>query len=511
MNSPLPPPALTRRELLSGLAGIGAGATLAACGNSPLPDAGAASNLSESTEVVVIGAGLAGLMAARELVAAGKQVLVLEARDRVGGRTLNHPVTAAGAKPGTIVEVGGQWVGPTQDLVLKTIADLGLETFKTYSTGNYLDHRDGLSLQYGHLFPVDPLNLGLNRLPPTDPVGAAEAAVAIQRLNSMAAEVPLDRPWTAGNAVAWDSQTFQTWIDANVLSPGGQALLQLTIESVFSAQPRDLSLLHVLFYIHSAGSLELLINTEGGAQEARIVGGSQRIALVMAEQLGEAVWLNAAVERIEQDGQGVTVSGAGFEVRGQRVIVAVPPPLAARIRYFPLLDGLRDQLTQRLPMGTVTKVNAVYATPFWRRAGSNGQVTSDTGPIKLVYDNSPQDGHVGILMGFIEGSEGRRLLRETPERRRALALECFARYFGPEALQVQEYIEQSWADEEWSRGCYASYFPPGVWSDFGSALRKPIGRLHWAGTETAEVWNGYFDGAIRSGERAAAEVRAQLR
>jgi len=454
---------------------------------------------SASTEVIVVGAGLAGLSAARQLQAAGRQVRIVEARDRVGGRTLNHSLTAPGAKPGTVVEIGGQWVGPTQDRVLALIQELGLSTFKTWGEGRFTDYRRGRLRQYS------------GRIPPGNLLGSVEAQLAINRLNRMAREVPLAAPWTAPRAAKWDGQTFQSWMDRRLWTRGAKELIELAIEAVFSAQPRDLSLLHVLFYIHSAGSLELLINTEGGAQEARIVGGSQRISLAMAEQLGEAVWLNAAVERIEQDGQGATVSGAGFELRGQRVIVAVPPPLAARIRYFPLLDGLRDQLTQRLPMGTVSKVNAVYATPFWRRAGSNGQVTSDTGPIKLVYDNSPQDGHLGILMGFIEGSEGRRLLRETPERRRALALECFARYFGPEALQPLEYIEQSWADEEWSRGCYASYFPPGVWSDYGEALRTPVGRLHWAGTETAEVWNGYFDGAIRSGERAAAEVLAQLR
>lgn len=510
MNSPLPPPALTRRELLSGLAGIGAGATLAACGNSPLPDAGAAGNASESTEVVVIGAGLAGLMAARELVAAGRQVLVLEARERVGGRTLNHPVTAAGAKPGTIVEVGGQWVGPTQDVVLQTIADLGLETFKTYSSGNYLDHRDGVSLQYGHLFPVDPLNLGLNRLPPTDPVGAAEAAVAIQRLNSMAAEVPLDRPWSASNAVAWDSQTFQTWIDGNVLSPGGKALLQLTIESVFSAQPRDLSLLHVLFYIHSAGSLDNLINTENGAQDSRIVGGSQRISIGLVEPLRERIRFNRVVRDVAYDTEGVTIAGAGFSVRAKRAILALSPTLAGRMRYTPPLGGLRDQLTQRLPMGTVIKVQCVYPTPFWRDAGLNGQVTSDTGPVKITFDNSPPDGHIGVMMGFIEGEDGRKALGWTPEQRRQGTIDSFVRYFGEAAAAPLEYIEQSWSEEEFSRGCYAGYFPPGVWLDYGEALRQPIGPLYWAGTETAEIWNGYFDGALRSGQRAAAEVLASL-
>jgi monoamine oxidase len=503
---------LSRRELLTGVAGIGAGAALAACGESPLGMATAAGGnvVQETTDVVVIGAGLAGLMAARQLSAAGKRVLVLEARDRVGGRTLNRAVTAPGAQPGTVVEVGGQWVGPTQDVVLQTIDDLGLSTFKTYNTGDLLDYRNGRLQSYGNIFPADPLAIGLNRIPPTDPVGAVEAAAAIQLLNSMALDVPLDQPWMAADAETLDGQTFQTWIEANAQSPGGRALLQLAIESVFSAQPRDLSLLHVLFYIHSAGSLDNLINTADGAQDSRIVGGSQLICLKLAEPLSASLRLSHVVRDIAHDASGVTVSGEGFAVRAQRAIVALPPTLAGRIRYAPALGGLRDQLTQRVPMGTVIKVQCVYPTPFWRDAGLNGQVTSDTGAVKLTFDNSPPDAQVGVMMGFIEGEDGRRALALTPAARQQAVVESFVRYFGAQAASPLEYIEMSWSEEEFSRGCYAGYFPPGVWLNYGEALRAPIGPLHWAGTETAEVWNGYFDGALRSGQRAAAEVLAAL-
>jgi len=503
-------PTLSRRQLLTGMVGVGAGAALAACGESLLPAANAAgdSTVSETAEVVVIGAGLAGLMAARQLTAAGKQVLVLEARDRVGGRTLNQTLTATGASPGTVVEIGGQWVGPTQDVVLALIDELGLETFKTFNDGNFLDYRNGMTQEYGAIFPADPLNLGLNRIPPTDPVGAAEAAATIQTLNGMALEVPLDAPWTAANAVAWDSQTFQSWMDSNMFTPGGKSLLQLAVESVWSAQPRDLSLLHVLFYIHSAGTLDNLINTAGGAQDSRIVGGSQRICIEMARPLADRIRFNRVVRDVAHDAQGVTVSGAGFSVRAQRAILALPPTLTGRLRYTPALGGLRDQLTQRVPMGTVIKVQCVYPTPFWREAGLNGQATSDTGPVKITFDNSPPDGHIGVMMGFIEGEDGRRAFTQTLEQRRQGTIDSFVRYYGEGAASPLEYIEQSWSEEEFSRGCYAGYFPPGVWLDYGPALRAPIGRLHWAGTETAEVWNGYFDGALRSGQRAATEVLA---
>lgn len=493
-------PDLTRRQVLAGAAAL-SGALLPGCGNSsPLSVAHAADAAHGDlhADVVVVGAGFAGLSAARKLVAAGHDVLVVEARGRVGGRSLNHAVTAAGATPGTVVEVGGQWVGPTQDRVLALIDELGLSTFKTYNDGKLVDFRDARRSEYA------------GRIPPGALVGAAEAQIAIIRLNSMAADVPLHAPWTAAKAVEWDSQTFQTWIDANLLSKNGKALLQLAIESVFSAQPRDLSLLHVLFYIHSAGSLDNLINTEGGAQDSRIVGGSQRVALALAAELGQRILLQAPVERIEQDDAGVVVRGTNFRVHAQRAIIAIPPTLAGRIRYAPALDGLRDQLTQRMPMGTVIKVQCVYPTPFWRDAGLNGQATSDTGPVKLTFDNSPPDASVGVMMGFIEGEDGRKALRQTADERRQDTIASFVRYYGEAARQPLEYIEQSWAAEEWTRGCYAGYFPPGVWLDYGEALRAPIGRLHWAGTETAEIWNGYFDGAVRSGERAADEVATRL-
>ncbi len=446
------------------------------------------------TQIVVIGAGFAGLACARALTVAGRDVVVLEARDRVGGRTLNHPLPGGG-----VIEIGGQWAGPTQDRLLAIAKQVGVEIYPTYDTGAYVDYRHGKRHTYS------------GRIPRHDVIGSVEAGIAIARLNRMAQAVPLETPWTAPRAALWDSQTFQTWMDEHLYSSGARHLLQLAIEAVFSVHPRDVSLLHVLFYIHSGGSLENLINTTGGAQAWRFVGGSQLVAIKMAAELGEPVRLNAPVTEIAQDEAGVTVHGEGFSVRAQRAVVAVPPALAGRIRYSPAMPGLRDQLTQRMPLGTVIKVQCVYPNPFWRAAGLAGQATSDLGPVKLAYDNSPPDAHLGVLMGFMEGSDGRVYGEKTREARRAATIECFVRYFGEQARKPIEYIEQNWSAEEWSRGGYAGFFAPGGWTDYGPALRAPVGRIHWAGTETATVWNGYIDGAIRSGERAAAEVLPELR
>lgn len=487
-----------RRDLLTGAAVAGVGGLLSACGSSsPIASASAdatSASGSYSTEVAIVGAGIAGLTAARRLVQAGRQVLVLEARDRVGGRTLNQAVTAVGASAGTIVEVGGQWVGPTQDRVLALIKELGLSTFKTWNTGNLIDYRHGMLSSYS------------GRIPPDALAGAAEAEVAILRLDNMAQQVPLDDPASAPQAAAWDAMTFQTWIDQNTVSADGKALLALAIESVFSVEPRDASLLHVLFYIASAGSLENLINTDGGAQDSRLIGGSQLISLGMARDLGSRVLLNSPVSMIQQDGNSVTVRGEGYSVSARQVIVAVPPALAGRIRYQPILPALRDQMTQRMPMGSVIKVQCVYPKPFWRDAGLNGQATSDTGPVKITFDNTPPDASVGVMMGFMEADDGRGATLLTPVQRQHAVVDCFVRYFGAQAQNPLQYIEHSWMDEEWTRGCYGGVFPAGAWMAYGRSLRAPVGRIHWAGTETATVWMGYMDGAVRSGESAAQAV-----
>jgi len=263
----------------------------------------------------------------------------------------------------------------------------------------------------------------------------------------------------------------------------------------------------VLFYIHSAGSLELLFETEGGAQQDRFAGGSQRIALRLAEELGQgSVELGDPVRRIEHGPDGVTVHAGEATARGRRAIVAIAPTLAGRIAYDPPLPGHRDQLTQRMPLGTVAKCMAIYAEPFWRSEGLTGQATSEAGPVRLTFDNSPPDGSPGVLLGFLEGRHARELGRVRPEERRTAVIDCFTRLFGPRAASPDDYVERLWAEEEWTRGCYGCHMPTGGWTGFGQALRAPVGTLHWAGAEYAQVWNGYMDGAVRSGDATAAEV-----
>jgi monoamine oxidase len=443
-------------------------------------------------DVVVVGAGLAGLSAARALREAGRSVAVLEARDRVGGRTLDH-----GIGDGKVVEVGGQWVGPTQHRLLALANDLGIETFPTYNVGENLVALGERKQRYRGAIPrINPLVL-------------LEVGQARFRLDRMARTVPLEAPWDAPRAAAWDGQTYWSWIRRNVGSPAARELFRIGTEAVWACEPEDVSFLHILFYTHSAGGFDDLIGTDGGAQQDRFVGGSQRLALALAERLGDAVRLSSPVRALVWDDDGATVVFDGGSLRAGAVVVAIPPALTSRLRYDPPLPGLRDQLTQRMPQGAVIKCMAIYDEPFWRREGLTGQALSDRGPARITFDNSPPDGMPGVLLGFLEGRYARQLGELSPDERRERVIEGFADLFGPRAARPEGYVERAWAEEEWTRGCYGCYFTPGGWTGYGRALRAPIGPIHWAGAETATVWNGYMDGAVQSGEQAAAAVLAR--
>lgn len=438
-------------------------------------------------DVAVVGAGLAGLTAARRLQEAGRSVTVVEARDRVGGRTLNHDLD------GQVVEVGGQWIGPTQDRILALVDELGLQTFPTYDDGSNLLLWGGRRRRYTGSIPRfgvgTLLDIGLTQL----------------RLERLARTVPLDAPWEAPLAEELDSQTFWSWIQEHVRTEDARDAVEAVCEAIWSMQSKEVSLLHVLFYVRSAGGLDPLLDTGGGAQQDRIVGGSQRICQVMAEGLD--VRLSSPVQRIEHDGRHVRVHGDG-QVAAGHVVVAVPPSLTGRITYDPPLPGRRDQMTQRMPLGSSIKVMAVYDTPFWRDFGLSGQALTDAGPVRFTFDNTPPAGTPGVLLGFVEGHHARELDRLGPDERETAVIDAFAQLYGPRARRHRSYIERSWAQEPWTRGCYGCMFTPGGWTEFGDALRAPIGRIHWAGSETATVWNGYMDGAVRSGERAAHEILA---
>jgi monoamine oxidase len=484
---------ITRRGLLGG--------ALASAALAALPKSARAAG--RSADVIVVGAGLAGLTAALRISQAGRSVLVLEARDRVGGRVLNHQLS-----DGNFTELGGMFTGPTQDRIQALATEFGVGTFPTYNTGFNVFYGNGRRLEY-------PNDTPLGSAPP-DPVVAGDITLAVAQLDQMAGEVPVAQPWNAASADDWDRQTLDAWLRDH--TSGGAEFMAVTsaaTEAIFGCEPRELSLLYTLFYIAASGNaqnpgtFERNFNTGGGAQERRFVGGAQSIALRVRNALGTQIRLSTPVTAIEQ-GTRVTVFSNRRRFLCQRVIVAIPPTLAGRITYDPPLPARRDQLVQHMPQGSLMKFEAVYDTPFWRARGLSGQAISESGPIKVTFDTSPQQGGPGIMMGFIGGHEARLWQERPASERRTAALQNLATYFGNAALNPREIIEFNWASEVWNRGCPVAVLGPGTLTDFGRALRIPVDRIHWAGTETSDYWNGYMDGAVRSGERAAAEVLAAL-
>ena len=453
----------------------------------------------DPVDIVVVGAGISGLVAAREIVREGRSVVVLEARPRVGGRTLN-----AALGHGKVIEQGGEFAGPTQDHILALAAELGVDTFKTYDQGDYVYYRNGQHSVYRGVVPPDPS-------------GTADAIKTVVQFDQMAAQIPPHAPWTAPHAQDWDGETVETWKRDNLATPDGRFLLDAAVENTVAVSARDISLLHMLFVIASAGNertrgtLERMITTTGGAQERRFVGGSQLIPIRLAEQLGHRVILGAPVRRVVHTKTGVRVESDTVTVQGSRVIVAIAPALTAAIDYQPKLPALRAQLTQRFPQASGIKIQAVYDEPFWRHQGLAGQALGDAVPVKVTFDNSPPDGSPGVLTGFISGGTESRVWGTRPaHERRAAVLRSLTTYFGKRAGNPERYLELDWSEEQWTRGCGAGFTPPGVLLDYGTAIRQPIGRIHWAGSETSPYWNGYMDGAVRAGKRAAAEALKRI-
>jgi monoamine oxidase len=441
-------------------------------------------------DVVVVGAGFAGLTAARQLEAGGASVVVLEARDRVGGRTLNHILG-----DGQAVEIGGQWVGPTQTHLLALAEELGVATYPTYSDGWHLLFYKERLLRHRGLIP--PL------LPPHVLVDFLQAQI---RLDRMARRVPLEEPWAATDAARWDSTTLETWMRQAMHTSGARSLMRMATTAVFSAEPGELSLLHFLFYSRSAGFSRGLMN----AQDSRFVGGSQEVAVRLSKLIAGTIRLGVPVHSVRAGQGGMVVHGDHATVRCRRVIVTAPPALAGRIDYEPALPADRDHLMQATPMGSVIKILAIYDAPFWREQGLSGQASGNAGLVRVTMDNTPPTGAPGVLVAFAEADGARRLGRLSGVARREEVLGCLRRYFGDQAGRPDDYVEHDWSAERWTRGCYGAYFPPGVWTSYGDALRRPVDRLHWAGSETSPTWAGYIEGAIRSGERVAGEVLALL-
>jgi monoamine oxidase len=443
----------------------------------------------EHVDVVVVGAGFAGLIAARVLDEAGRSVTVFEARDRIGGRTWTEE------HHGTWIDLGGQWIGPGQDRIAALVAELGFDTYPQHEQGDDVVLHGGAAHRVSDVaaaFTDDELVAYLEL------VGALEA---------IAEQVPLDAPWRAPQALTWDATSLRDWVGARHLPLRAAGLFEVGVQAVFAASTAQLSLLHVAHYVHSAGGWSKLTDSGGGAQQDRIAGGVQPVAERLAGLLPEgALRLSSPVGRIAQDDRGVVVEAPEDVVRAERVIVALPPTLAGRLDYRPPLPSQRDQLVQHMPQGSVIKFHVLYDTPWWRSEGLSGVIVCPDEPIGVTFDCTPPAGTPGLVTGFFEGPAAVVAGRQTIDERRDVVVDVLACTLGERARGVLDYIDRDWSAEPFTRGCYGAHLPPGAWTVYGPALREPVGRIHWAGTETADRWTGYIDGAIDSGQRVAAEV-----
>ncbi|MET0757249.1 MAG: flavin monoamine oxidase family protein [Mycobacterium sp.] len=443
-----------------------------------------------NADVVVVGAGFAGLSAARDLVRLGYDVVVLEGRDRVGGRSATTTIA------GTPVDLGGTFVGPTQDAVLALAAELGCETVPTYGRGKNLIRWRGRVRSYRSTIP---------RLSMLELVDVSRIQWRFERISR---QVPVHEPWTAPTAHKLDAQSLDAWLRSVYAGASTRDLMAIVARVTWGCEPDEVSMLHAVRYVKAAGGLGRMLDVEGGAQQDRFPGGTQQIAVRMADELGPRVVLSSVVRRIERRAEdGVTVEYDQGGVAARSVIVAIPPEHRAGIVFEPALPAEYEKLAQHWPQGRLSKAYAAYDTPFWRADGRSGEAVSDEGPVFITFDVSPGDKGPGILLGF---TDARTFDPLSAADRRDRALAGFATLFGDAALQPIDYIDHCWGTEKFAPGGPTAAVPPGSWTTYGPWLRKPVDGIVWAGTETADVWTGFLDGAVRSGKRAAAEVDLML-
>jgi monoamine oxidase len=477
---------ISRRSFIAGGAGLAGGVLSSAPGASASVQRASARTAVATTDVVVVGAGISGLTAASTIAAAGHGVIVLEARDRVGGRVLNHDIGG-----GTIAEAGGEFIGPTQTHIAALAQSLGISTFPTYDTGDDLYVYGSERLTY--------TDTGLLGSAPPDPKLLPDLLILSAEIDRIARDFPVQAPWTWSEAATTDAITFEGWIRQHALDPDyDMPVVASLTQAVWGCDPDEISALYALAYCAQAGdentpgTFQALIDVRGGAQMYRFVGGSQQVPLTLAAQLGSAVHLNAPVRQITQGSTGgVTVVSDTLTVNASQCIVAMSPALAARIDYEPILPAARDMLTQRVFMGALMKVEAIYPTPFWRSEGLTGQFLTVGGPVGYSFDNSPPDGSVGVLAGFVGGEYNRSLGPLPPAQRQAAVVNQYATIFQDSRfLTPMSYFDMDWTAEQWSRGAPTGLFGTGTLTGYGPALTAPVGAIHWAGTETSPTGRG---------------------
>ncbi|WP_259702112.1 MULTISPECIES: flavin monoamine oxidase family protein [Synechococcales] len=468
----------------------------------------------EPVDVVVVGAGLAGLVAALAVQRAGRSVRLIEADARLGGRMCRQSVRldgelTPGGCPDSWIDLGGQWVGPSQSRFLALLDQHGIRRFDSPHDGETVLVFGDCRCTFAGFFQGFP-----EGQPPAVPAADwDDAMAALARFQALVAQLPEGHPHHHPAAAELDRLSFQDWIDAHTHTPFAAwyfAYFCRAVGFLGPAEPEQVSLLHVLWGQRTA--------PQGEQPEQELLhGGAGQLPALLAAQLAEGVVrLGEPVLAVLQPTQTsaadclVRVQTGQAEYPCRAAIVAMPPALAARLRFTPELPADRQELQQQMAMGACAKLLIVYATPWWRELGLSGIAIGDRPWVELVADSSDPETGCGVLAAFVVGHRYHRWAPLSEAERKEAVLGDLAAYLGPAALTPVAYVEKDWPAMPFVGGAYAAWMPPGLWSRCGDALRRPHGQVFWAGTEVAERWPGFFDGAVRSGEEAAAAVLERL-
>ena len=448
----------------------------------------------DETEICIVGAGFAGLAAARRLVAAGRDVVVLEARDRVGGRVWNREMS-----DGTIVSAGGTWLGKGQDRMFAICQELGMVTYPQFEDGDVLLDIDGAQHRYQGLIP----NFGL--------LHVAALGLGLWRLDRMVKRLPIDAPWEAPGAGKLDALTLSEWVGnpVNVPSKKAQALLLAGLSTFFCVDPAEVSLLGSMVLAAGGGGFQYYADSKK-TETHLIDGGSPEVAARMAGSLADRVRLSRPVRAIRQTDGQVEVVADGVRLKARRAVVATPPAVATKIDFAPALPPAHAHLLRRYVPGAVIKTIVSYDEPFWRSDGLTGETVAPASPVPVTIDQSPRSGSPGVITSFAIGPKALQLAGLPAEERREAWLKELSQRLGPKARKPSAYLETDWSAEPWSLGGMIGHLPPGVLTSYGPTIREPVSNVHWAATEWATTMHGLMEGAVRSGERTADAVLETL-
>ncbi len=439
-------------------------------------------------DVVVVGAGFAGLSAALALKDQGIDCAVLEASQRVGGRS------KPGYLMGDSIDLGAQWVTPGQTEIYALAKSFGVETSPQFELGNWQLRKDKKTNAYSH-----------NRSP-LGFVAGRDLRTGLEKLERLADQLPNDQYWNIAIAKKWDALSVEAWKRTNFNTKAARQYFDMLVRSCMCAEPSEVSFLHFLGVVRSVGGTHDLLLGQEGFQRENVVGGLHQIAAKLGAQLKDNIHFDSPVHGIDQTGDQIAVYSGKKIYRAHRTIVAVPPVLAGRMVYNPSLPARRDSLTQRFPMGSVIKCFIGFDKPFWRNDGFSGHMIDLDSHLSFAFDATPPHADYGALVAFFVGDSARLWSERSIEERRNIVINRLSKTFGDEALHPMDYVDCDWAAEDWSRGGFSGYMPPGVATTLGEVMRQPCGRIHWASAETSDAWIGHVEGAIRSGKRTAQEV-----